>query len=289
VPEASSPEDGSGAARLPAPLRFTSVARHSWRLYRAHFGSLLRLYLLVHLALLPLALVAAAFLGPSDVSIQLQALALMVRIAAFTLVGSVAAAVTAVFLIDRIAGRPISMRVAWESLRGHGRDVVTTGLLASVISLILVLLLFYLGELMMPVAFGPPVVAHVLAVERRRLHDGWQRARDLGSREWGRLVMYLLTLGLAVLVAIIAVRIAIGETLRVLDVTEAAVESPVGIIASFGALHVLYALGWAFIAVAQTVIYLDLRARKDELTPERLAAERAELGPANPEADPSPD
>jgi hypothetical protein len=173
-------------------------------------------------------------------------------------------------------------------VRERSRDILTIGLLAAVLALIFVLVLGYLGELLMPVAFGPPILAQILVVERRGLQDTRQRARDLGSREWGRVIMYLLTLGLGVVVAILAVHIAIGEMLRALSVDAAALESVVAIALSFAAVHLLFALGWAFVAVAQTVIYLDLRARKDDLTPEELANERARLG-ASEDPDPSPD
>ena len=281
--------DEIGAPELPAPLGFTGVAKNAWRLYREHLGALLGLYLIVQLGLFLLALGLEVLDAYVALSIQLRSLIFMVQITSNAVAGSFAAAITAAFLIDRIAGREISISDTWSSLRSNARDLLTAGLLASVLALALVLFLIDLDVLLMPILFGPPVVAQVLAVERLKLQQGWPRARELGAREWGRVIMYLVTLALTVALVVNLVLYGVGVGISGLSIQGDAIETVAGIAFGLVLPHLLFALGWPLISVAQAVVYLDLRARKEELTHPKLVVERAKLGPASSDADPSPD
>lgn len=260
---------GTDAFGLPAELRFSGVVTASWRLYRTHFGALIRLYLAIFLPLAFLRVGIQVLLRLTTSALAAQVILTLTSIVLVALAGSFALHCATVILADGVSGRAISAGAAAGSLRGRSRDLVSAGLLVGMLSIAALFLPFGpLGSMVIvPMLLGPPVLAHVIAGEGKSFPEAVARARMLLKGNWGR-----------VLVTLLNVAFVLGILQLVL------LSLSVALLAGAGGLALLLltliqtliaAIALPYLAATAFVAYLDLRVRNEDLDWAGLAAERA--------------
>lgn len=131
----------------------------------------------------------------------LLALWFVVRIVFPAVIGSGALAAAAIVLKDADE-EPGSSRSPGRALRPLVREVLAAGLFAGMISLAFIVFLRGIGLLLLPLAYGPPILIQVIAVEGAPLRLAWPRTRTLLRRKWGRVLVTLV--GIVLLVSLLA-------------------------------------------------------------------------------------
>ena len=166
-----------------------------------------------------------------------------------------ATAYVAVLWADVIAGRPTPKGSAGAILRVHAKELATAGLLAVVIAFPLEFLLPYITFALV----GPPIVAHVIALEYRPFADALRRTGELLKGQWARVALAVLGFVLIVLVVFYT--------------------------------FVIYGLPLIvpFYSAGMLALYLDVRARAEELEFDSFLAERELAMGERPATDPSQD
>ena len=246
--------DAGELQRAPAPIRFGGALRAAWDLYREHFHVAAGLFFGVFLlwAYLPGIFYADIPSGPA------YALFVLVRHVIPMALAALAAATLTLIIRDTGDGS-VGIRAALAELDDLRRDVVVGGLFAALMTLLFSTFILpgILGEMIGAAFFlGPPILVQVVAVERMQLVEGWARTRLLLRGNWGRVVLYVFNLALALgfFVAFAVQSLALaaegGSTaLRFM---------------SLGFLQaVLFGLGAGFIAIFGAVLYADLAARDE--------------------------
>ncbi len=202
-------------------------------------------------------------------AVAAQVILTLTSIVLVALAGSFALHCATVILADGVSGRATSPGAAARSLRGQFRDLVSAGLLVGMLSIAALFLPFGpLGSMVLvPMLLGPPVLAHVLAVEAKSFPEAVARARMLLGGNWGR-----------VLITLLNIAFVLGILQLVL------LSFSVALLAEAGGLAVLLltfiqtliaAIALPYLASAAFVTYLDLRVRNEDLDWAGLAAERA--------------
>jgi hypothetical protein len=252
------PSQPGGRGDLPAigaPLNLTRTLRAAWGLYRGRAGPLVGLFVLAYLGVT--AAQAAAFStaeGGVDTLDILAAIASQVVLP--VVVGSLAAAVTAVIMRDAMLGDRTGIRGALATLRPLAGELLASALVAAMVSLLftvgpLALLAPVLRGTLFALLYGPPILIHVVALERTPLRHAWPRARSLLKGNWARSILYLLVVTF------------------VIFVTAGLAAQPAGLL-SLAALLVAYAtvLGVLvpFLMAVAFVCYLDLREQAEAST-----------------------
>lgn len=185
----------------------------------------------------------------------LLALWFVVRIVLPAVVGSGALGAAAIVLKDSDA-EPGSSPSPWEALRPLAREVLAAGLFAGMISLAFIVFLRGLGLLLLPLAYGPPILIQVIAVERAPLQLAWPRTRTLLRHNWGRVLITLLVVVLLVsLLAAVAIALVFGATRGLGEAAQTVVLSSVQ--------AVLVAITLPYLAAVQFVIYSHRASRVD--------------------------
>ncbi len=254
---------------LPAELRFSGVVAASWRLYRAHFRALISLYVAIFLPLAFLRVGIQMLLRLTASAMAAQVILTLTSIVLVALAGSFALHCATVILADGISGRVTSSGASAGSLRGQFRDLVSAGLLVGMLSIAALLLPFGpLGSMVVvPMLLGPPVLAHILAVEGKSFPEAVVRARMLLGGNWGRTLITLLN---------------IAFVLGILQLV--LLSFSVALLAGVGGLALVLltflqtliaAIALPYLAAAALVSYLDLRVRNEDLNWAGLAAERS--------------
>lgn len=245
----------------PRPVNFPEMNRATWRLYRAHFGDLFKLFLIAW-ALLAIFQIAVGLglqlIGVSEVSVVVIYLA---ALGALTLVvGSQAFAIASALVEATVQGDRISLREALSSVRPRAQDVLTAALVMTLpgLAVLFSMRVEVAQYFVMPLFLGPPIVVQAIALEHKSFSEAARRARELLGGHWLRMVLYLLTIVLGTGVAQITVLIAFGsayiETFGG-GATTGAVFSVIG--------TVVAAVALPYLAVATLVGYFDLRARAE--------------------------
>jgi hypothetical protein len=210
----------AGEPDLPAvgaPLSFTRTLKHAASLYAHRPLAYLALFVPLCLALMAIGNAAVPDVLPSTEVIS-PGLILVSITVFFTLpvvAGTVVTAIAVVVMRDSLAGRQTGVGRAARSIVPLVRDVLASALIAAMAALCLrlpiiqVLAPLVAGVLMAPL-FGPPVLLHVIVLERRPLRRAWPRTRSLLKGNWARLALYLMgtTLLLFVVATVLA---ALGE------------------------------------------------------------------------------
>ncbi|MDQ3751826.1 MAG: hypothetical protein M3333_02910 [Actinomycetota bacterium] len=259
---------GTDAFGLPAELRFSGVVAVSWRLYRSHGPALFRLYVAIFLPLAIVRVGIQVLLSATTSAVAAQVILTLTSVVLVALAGSFALHCATVILADGVSGRGTSPRAAARSLRGRLKDLMSAGLLVGMLSIVALFLPFGpLGSVVIvPMLLGPPILAHVIAVEARSFPEAFARARMLLGGNWGR-----------VLVTLLNIAFVLGILQLVL------LSSAVALLAGAGGLALLLltlfqtliaALALPYLAAAAFVTYLDLRVRNEDLGWAGLAAER---------------
>jgi hypothetical protein len=151
-----------------------------------------------------------------------------------------------------VEGRPIGIRSAWSFVvRERLRECLASALLAAMIALFISVFLGLLGLLIIFLFFGPPVLMQVVALEDERFQTAWPRTKELLKGHWGRVIMYLFTIGLAIaLIQSGAVAFAAAMTEDLGRWTRAAIVSLAQV--------VLLGLTMPYLAAAGFALYKDL-------------------------------
>lgn len=263
-------DDQSGAPAVLVSHGLVGTVRASWRLYRSNLARLLRASMMLTIPL-SLALAGSGLLGASPGSSEVVVVALLLGfVVLFAVGGSFVYTNAAVVMVDDLTGRDTTSREAFSRLRRLRTALVIAALYAVIMEVLLFLAppLALLGPAW--VVLGPPVLAHVIAVEGSTSQEAMTRARFLWSGGLGRGLSYLLT-------------ISLGWRLLALIVA-ALVSLPVGLLGLEGNLSVVLVaiiqgvvdgLFLPFMAAAALMVYLDMRVRKDDLDLAMLAEERA--------------
>ena len=205
------PARDRGLPALGAPLSFVRTLRHALTLYTRRPLPYLGLYVplcvalvAVQYAALPDALPRGEILGPG-----LILLSITVHFTLPAVAGTVVTAIAAVIMRDSLDGRRSGVGEVARSLLPLARDVLASALIAAMVALclrlpIVQILARLIGSVLMAPLFGPPVLLHVIVLERTPLRRAWPRTRSLLKGNWARLVLYLMATTLLVLVLAIA-------------------------------------------------------------------------------------
>ena len=190
-------------------LSFSGVIANGWRLYRANLKPAALLFGLVALAISVLSLVGLAGLGKAELFV-----AFLAQIVLPVVIGTYAMAVSAVLFDEAVAGHPIGLKAATDKLGPLRKDVLVSGLFASMIAIWAVILLAQFGFVLMPLFFGPPILIQVIALERLTLRPARTRAREILKGQTSRVIVYLLVV--ALLIGLLGTA-ALGAFLAVAD------------------------------------------------------------------------
>jgi hypothetical protein len=252
-------DDPSVSAAPPLPdidpnAGFTGIIAAAWRLYRVSLAALAGLFLLV--AALGIATGVAGQLAARNIESDNLRLALFLFLptVAYVTFGSVGVAASGPLFVDRLRGGSASLGEALRAERPPLRDMLAAGLFASVIALCGVALLTpVLVLLFMPLFYGPPVVAFVVSLEKRRLQEAPSRARSLLRGSTLRVLGVLFTVALGVGIVkemLIQASLALPRAARLAGIVATQVLAD--------------ALLLPFVAAVSMVVYLGLKARDEE-------------------------
>ncbi|MDQ3870258.1 MAG: hypothetical protein M3301_01415 [Chloroflexota bacterium] len=253
----------AGARNLPAPLGFGSLMAEAWRIYRAIFVPALVVSFCAFFIATTLQIVTrtvAANTGSRSIAAGLGVLAPLVI---YSALGSLTVALVAIAVADHIGGLKPTVRKTVGKARPVNKEMLAAALLAALFTMMLVIALAGIPGLFMSLFFGPPLVAQAITLEGLRLQAAVPRVRELARSNWGRVLAYLFCTALGIgLLQFYAVQLtaSVGSAALALAVII------VGIL--------IQALTTAFFAVVSTLTYFDLRARKENMGPDELRAER---------------
>lgn len=265
---------GTGTYGLPAELRFGGVVAASWRLYLGHASALIRLYLAIFFPLASIRVGVQVMLALTTSAIAAQVVLTLTSIVLVALAGSFGLHCATAVLADGVAGRATSPSAAARSLRPQSKDLVSAGLLVSMLSIAALFLPFGpLGSIVIvPMLLGPPILAHVIVVETKPFPEAVARARVLLGGHWGRALITLLNV--AFILGILQL------VLLSLSAAALAGAGGIGLVVLTLIQTLIAALALPYLAAAGFVLYLDLRVRNEDLGWARLAAERTHNAPS---------
>jgi hypothetical protein len=253
-----SDRDAGELQRAPAPLRFVGGLRAAWNLYRKHFHVASGLFFGVFLlwAYLPGIFYADIPAGPA------YALWVFVRHVVPMCLGALAAAALTLIVRSENEEVPIGVRTALARLDDLRRDVVVGGLFAALMTLLFSTFILpdALGEMIGAAFFlGPPILVQVIAVERMQLVEAWARTRLLLRGNWGRIVLYIFNLALALSFFVLI-------SVRSLAVTADGGSTAVRFLALGFLQALMFGVGTAFIVIFVAVMYADLAAHYEKVS-----------------------
>lgn len=185
MPDIQPSPDGNGEGRAPATSFFTVVAR-SWRWYRSNSGPLIRLFAFVGV----MNLIAQAPLFAFDDPPFALGFTLGVLFPAVTY--GYAYAVASYLLQKDAEDDPLMASTAARETRPTSRHIVNTAVIGSALTA-----LNPLGPVLPAVFYGPPILIQIIAIENRDLKAGWSRMKDVLAGNWGRVVLFLVSMSLA--------------------------------------------------------------------------------------------
>ena len=254
------------APEVPAPVGFGSLISTSWWIVRSHFGALFRPLLVVVAMEWPAWLLASivANVDPAGIAASFAVLIpLIVRVTSHGLGVALGAAIIA----DGIAGENASARCAVRKGRPLFKETLAASMFGALLAMVFMVLSQGLTLLLLPLFFGPPLIAQVIVLEAKPFQLATRRVREIGRGQLARIFGYLM-----------AVALFIGLVVFILPRVFATSVEPLGDIvqlASFVLFSiVLSAIALAFYAAATTVAYFDIRARAEDYGLEELKAER---------------
>lgn len=254
---------------FPHPAGFATILRIAFEHFRANFTTLAGLFCAVHLFL---TLLPFVFFFEIPDSTQLS-LFLLLQILLPVSLGSVALAAGSGFIANVIAGRDdVTPGSVWRSLGAVRRETFLAALLAAVIALLAALLLGFYGLFLLPLFYGPPLVAQAIAIERVSMRTALRRAKEVAGRTFLRVFVYLLNVSLGIGV------IAFMVVGTLIELTRQAPETPTAIVLAV-VQGIVLGLLIAYLACVQTVMYLSLRAEKESYDLPALQEDLARFGP----------
>ncbi len=261
-------EHPAGRIDLPREVGFGDFLSLSWQLYVRSWSRLMILFLpaIVGIYLVPPVIgfgLRSVELGKGAESLAVL-IAIALAVAVPTMLGSGLFAVAQVLMADGIAGQRRRISEAARQLRPLSKDLLQAALFATVLAA--VLSLSGLVRLVGAVAWGPPVVGQVIALERRPFGVAWNRARRRLAGNSVRVILYL-----------VVVALAVGAASVILFTPLAFVplpEGPAGQLVAAGLRGLVGAITLPYLAAAMLVIHFDLRVRTEGFNREQLKEER---------------
>lgn len=252
---------------FPAPTTFTGLVANSLRLYRLAPRTLILTFLTLGIFEAVLRILSAGIADAVESASLDLAFGLVIPVVIAVTSGSLGVAIAGVVMADRLAGKATTAR---EVLRSgfEVREVLASGLLASIIVLVLSVVLAPIILLTLVMFFGPPVVVHVIALEHEGLQPALSRARAMSKGNLGRLVgiLFAVALGTGLLLFMLT-QVGFGLT----DSLEEWVQGAIVLGFSVFVQAVLY----PYVAAAGLIAYLDVRARFENFGADDLKAERS--------------
>jgi hypothetical protein len=254
----------AGSRDLPAPLGIGSLMGQSWRVYRATFLRLLAISFCAFFIATTLQIVVRTIASNSGSQPVAAGLGVLAPLVIYAALGSITVALTSIAVADHVGGVGATVRKTVGKARPVNKEILAAALLAALLCMMIVIALAGIPGLFMSLFFGPPLVAQVITLERSRLQAAVPRARELARSNWGRVLgaLFTLALGIGLLQFYLVEAISGVQT------------APLALIVILGGI-LIQATTTSFFAVVVTLLYFDLRARKEDFGPDELRAERA--------------
>lgn len=252
---------GSSSPGLPGPLSYLQSVAAAGRLFKARFFSLAGTFAVVF-ALGSLLVAGLDVIGAIPANITFVVYEVTIGLG-----GAFAVAYSSVRLADAASGVRTDVADARAIVRVHAKEIATGGLLSSVV--ILFLTLMGLGPIAIVLMLGPPLVAQAIVLEYRPFREALSRVRELSSGGWARVMLVLL--GTAFAVVIVQLLLWILVTQPFVNASDDVIQV---VVTLFG--YAARVVSASFLAAVGFVVYLDLRARAEELTREGFEEERRE-------------
>jgi len=239
---------------LPGPFGFRSFVTEATRLYRSNVGVLAPSFLVVALPLWVLPVAGIVVLESAGGSRFIAFMIFFVQLAALQLFGSLLVGPAAVVMTERLHERPMSVKEALRELRPLRSSLIATGLY----SVIAAVLLLVVPVIPATVVLGPPIFAHVIALERKTLQEALPRARSLLKRNALRLFTYLFVVLLLAFILDFVLYSQASVVERALGVDSESVLALAGALLRGLVTGVVL---WPVASCLSLVAYFDVRAR----------------------------
>lgn len=167
-------------------------------------------------------------------------------------------------MADHVSGVGATVRKSIGKARPVNKEMFAAALLAALLCMMVVIALAGIPGFVITLFFGPPLVAQAITLEGMRLQSAVPRVRELARSNWGRVFGY-----------VFCVALGIGLLQFYLGVATAEVRGSVlALLVVLGGV-LIQAATTSFFAVVVTLLYFDLRARKENFGPDELREERA--------------
>lgn len=243
------------------------MAVEGWRLYRVNLPVNLKLFV----PLMTVVFLLPELLEPLDdpdpeASILYTSVAILLGLVLPTIVGSYLVAASHAVMADRLAGRYSTTAASLRSLRGVTKELLSSAFLAT--TLVLLVSLLPVLAFARTVVWGPPILISAVALEHLPVPRAWQVSRGRLSGSWGRVLLFLLVVGLVTTI----VQLLLYTPVVYLDI-EGGTAAAVNLVGSV----LIASLTLPFVAAAALVAYFDSRARESDFGIEELREERARL------------
>jgi hypothetical protein len=256
-------EDQQPARRptaFPGPVRFNQFLAWGARLYWAELGRLVPLFFVGYLVAMS---VGAAGGATRRAVASVDLVIYLVTVLSLAMVGSVLVVIAGVLMAGNLAGEPPSLADALGMLKGRMRDVVAGALIVGAIAIPALQIFGDFGLVFVFMLLGPPVVGHVIALERKRLKDAWPRAKSLLAGHTARIFLYLWS------VALLLTLIMLVGWISAFNVA-AELGGAAGAAAGLALAAAVAGILMPFLAALSLVVYFDLRPRIEDFDLQKL-------------------
>lgn len=205
----SPPEGDPEEERLRPPATgFIAILAKAWRAYLGAAGPSIKLFAV--LGVIVLVAQTPLMFDLADETVTNLSYLLLVLIP--SLVYGYGLGIASYLLEKDAEEDPVHARTAAREVRPHLRTIINAALIGSVLTGVNVLLL---GPLLPYLFYGPPILMQTVSIEGLRITDGWARTKALMKGNWGRVILYLISivlmLGLTVTLALGLLSIATDD------------------------------------------------------------------------------
>ncbi len=262
------PRDGFPVEQVLSPNNFLSYLGATTQLYRLRARSL---FLLFALGGIIVTLLSGALFEVLPATSRSLAIVFFFQLLILAVVGSVLSGRASVMLTRAIVGEPSDGRAVSASMGGAVSHLVAASMLSGLLVVVLTMLFQLIGALVgLHIMLGPPVLLHIVAIEKRSFNEALKRVRDLVRGQVLRTFLYLLCAGLLLgMIELVLIRLAESLVAGALDgmaqtvITAAVVGGLLG-------------LGLSFMSVFNLIVYFDMRTRNENLELSGLKQEMSE-------------
>jgi len=214
-----------------------------------------------------LSLLAALVVANADPAGMTAAFAALIPLMVRVITSGLGVALGAAIIADGLAGEPVSARTAIRTSRPNLKEILAAAMFGALLALMFVFVSQGLALLLMPLFYGPPLIAQVIVLEAKPFQLATRRVREIGRGHLARIFGYLTAVALFMgLVGVLVPRLFASLAAGVGDAGELGLLVLVSMV--FGAMSL------AFFSAVTTVAYFDLRARAENYGLDELRAER---------------